>query len=132
MGKREDAVLLVVDDEPIIVRLIIRSFRDDFGKILYCTTPDEAEQILAENRVTHFICDENLGSKYPPGHELVIRWQEMYSSIEKTVVFTGMDISDLDISANIEVFSKGGSTKDLLDYLKESFKDSLQGGPILS
>ncbi|MBN2527671.1 MAG: hypothetical protein JXR76_14865 [Deltaproteobacteria bacterium] len=120
MAKAADSILLVLDDEPMIVRLITRSFRNDFAEILYAATPDEAEALLNNNRVTHFVCDANLGPNQPPGIELVNRWHSMFPTIEKAVVFTGMAIEDMRTGPGIDVISKSDSPTVLLDHLKNS------------
>lgn len=124
MSESNHSVLLVVDDEPMIVRLIIRSFKNDFDEILYASTPDEAEQLLLNNHVTHFVCDNNLGPGHPAGNELINRWHSMFPELKKVVLFTGMDITTVPLEDGIDVISKTSDPQILLDYLKDSLRVS--------
>jgi CheY-like chemotaxis protein len=70
MSENRNATLLVLDDEPLIVRLIVRSFRDEFNEIIISTTPEEAEEMLQQHTVTHVICDAYPGPDPPHGISL--------------------------------------------------------------
>ena len=120
MATTNDSVLLILDDEPMIVRLITRWFKKDFSEILYATTPVEAERLLASKRITHFVCDANLGPDQPQGIELINRWFPMYPDIEKAVLFTGMALESVPTEKGIEIISKGDDPNVLLTHLKES------------
>jgi len=122
MATANDSVLLILDDEPMIVRLITRWFKKDFAEILYASTPDEAEDFLNTRPVTHFVCDSNLGPNQPRGIELINQWYPMYPSIRKAVLFTGLAIDAVPADRGIDVISKGDDPTVLLDYLKNSLK----------
>ena len=120
MANATDSVLLILDDEPMIVRLITRWFKKDFSEILYATTPMEAEELLANKPVTHFVCDANLGPNQPQGIDLINRWFPMYPNIKKAVLFTGMALESVPTDRGIQIISKGDDPNVLLTHLKES------------
>ncbi|MBN2718339.1 MAG: hypothetical protein JXX14_21020 [Deltaproteobacteria bacterium] len=120
MANVNNSVLLILDDEPMIVRLITRWFKKDFSEILYATTPHEAEELLDNRRVTHFVCDANLGPDQPQGIELINRWFPKYPNIEKAVLFTGMAIESVPTEEGIDIISKGDDPTVLLAHLKQS------------
>lgn len=128
MRKTNESILLVLDDEPSIARLIIRSLRAEFSQILYAETPHEAEVLLKNNSVTHLVCDSNLGVNHPTGAELISDWYNKFLTIQKAVLFTGMDVDSVPKAPGVKVLSKNGSPKDLLRNLR----DSLQAPNILS
>ena len=59
-GPRRDT-LLVVDDEPGICRNMARLLGGCFDCVHTATSQSEAERVLREERITHLICDYNLG-----------------------------------------------------------------------
>lgn len=127
MTGTSESILLVLDDEPSIVRLIIRSLKNEFSRILYAETPHQAEEILKNNYITHLVCDSNLGANQPTGAELIHNWHKKFCTIKKAILFTGMDIDTVPKKPGIKVLSKNGSPKDLLRNLR----DSLQAPNIL-
>ena len=111
-------ILLVVDDEPAIPRLIVRSFKQHFERIVFASTPDEAESILQQNAVTHLLCDQNLGPSYRCGSEQVRRWMLRYPSLKRAVLFTGDDPLSVECDDDIRVLSKTTPPKIVLNSLK--------------
>ena len=121
MANVDNSVLLILDDEPMIVRLITRWFKHDFSEIHYATTPVEAEALLASKRITHFVCDANLGPDQPQGIELINRWYPMYPDLEKAVLFTGMALDSVPTREGVQIISKGDDPNVLLSHLKSCF-----------
>ncbi len=94
----ERDTLLVVDDEPRICKHIARLLEKSFDSVRTATSQSEAEQVLGEARVTHLICDYNLGDDSPLGTELISEWRGRFPSIGLAVLFTasaGFHISTL-------------------------------------
>lgn len=85
----ERRVVLVVDDEPVFCRAMARLLGRSFDAVLLAGTPEEAEQILETNPVTHLVCDYRLGRALPPGTVFVAKWRERFPNICRAVVFTG-------------------------------------------
>ena len=105
-GPRHDN-LLVVDDEPGICRHMARLMRECFECVYTATSQREAERILGEERITHLICDYNLGQNVPSGAELISEWRGRFPSIGRAVLFTGSSESEISILPGIDrVFFK--------------------------
>ncbi|MFO8071859.1 MAG: hypothetical protein R6V85_08290 [Polyangia bacterium] len=91
--KAEKRVLLVVDDEPLVGRMIRRVLASDFDWILTATDPEGASASLEEACVTHLICDCYLGPGLPRGCDLVAGWRRDRPSIRRAVIFATTDLS---------------------------------------
>jgi CheY-like chemotaxis protein len=90
---RQKTTLLIVDDEELVCRGILRNFRHCFDQIFFATHPDDAERILQQAEVTNLVCDYYLGDSVPRGTELMIKWRKSYPRIKKAVLYTGADLS---------------------------------------
>ena len=84
-------VLLVVDEEAQVCRLMQRCLGAYFDEIHTAAEPVSACRILEEKRVTHLLCEHFLGGTIG-GAELVrfARWE--FPSIERAVIFTAGDL----------------------------------------
>jgi CheY-like chemotaxis protein len=91
----EKTTLLVVDDEELICRVLLRDFKNRFDKVLFATRLEEAERILESGEVTDLVCDYNLGEAVPRGTELLEKWRKAYPQIERAVIYTGTDTSKI-------------------------------------
>ena len=112
-------ILLVIDDDPQVRRMLTRYFTHHFDVVLTADTPDEAEAILEQEDVTHIISDYNLGPQYPSGTELIIGWRRQYPSIRRVLLLSGSCLSDADIPLEVDHYSsKGEDPKDWLRVLK--------------
>ena len=80
--------LLIVDDEPRICKHLARLLEKSFYSVHTAVSQSEAELILGEERVTHLICDYNLGDDSPSGTELISEWRGRFPSIDLAVLFT--------------------------------------------
>ena len=85
----EGKILLVVDDDPRICRMVTRRLLCRFEALLTACTAAEAEQTLMRERVSHLVCDNDLGGGAPRGTALIAGWRSRYPSIERAVLFTG-------------------------------------------
>ena len=90
---RQKTTLLIVDDEELVCRGILRNFRRCFDQVYFATHPDEAERILRESEVTSLVCDYHLGDSLPRGTELMERWRQAYPHIRKAVLYSGADLN---------------------------------------
>ncbi len=90
---KRKGILLVLDDEPHIRRMLARFLAPHVTEVLTAATPEEAADILAVRPVTHLIVDYHLGEGTPPGDFLLGEWRGKYPAIQKTMLFTGTDIS---------------------------------------
>jgi len=91
----EKTTLLVVDDEELICRVLLRDFKNRFDKVLFATRLEEAERILESGEVTDLVCDYNLGEAVPRGTELLEKWRKAYPQIERAVIYTGTDTTKI-------------------------------------
>ena len=85
--------LLIVDDEELVCRGVLRSFKRCFDEVYFATHPEQAEQILKKSSITSLVCDYHLGEGLPPGTELMERWRRAYPQIQKAVLYSGADLS---------------------------------------
>ena len=92
---RQKTTLLIVDDEELVCRGILRNFRRCFDQVYFATHPDDAERILRESEVTSLVCDYHLGESLPRGTELMARWRSAYPHIKKGVLYSGTDLSQV-------------------------------------
>ncbi len=113
-GPRRDT-LLVVDDEPGICRNMARLLGGCFDCVHTATSQSEAERVLREERITHLICDYNLGEDVPSGAELISEWRGRFPSIGRAVLFTGSTKSEISILPGVDrVFFKPGDLPELI------------------
>ena len=112
-------VLLVVDDEPAMRKVLERLLGRAFGQVLTAADPAEADDLLAANEVTHLVTDCNLGPGLPLGVDLVPAWRERCPSIERAVVFSGTDLSAKELPDAIDaVLHLSADFEDLLEALE--------------
>jgi ActR/RegA family two-component response regulator len=115
----EKKTLLIVDDDPGVVRALTRAMRRHFGGVVSAATSAAAVSILSQEKVTHLICDQNLGEQEPLGLDLVPLWRRDHPSIERAIVMTGLDPGTLAAGAAVDaVVSKLTSTADLARLLR--------------
>ena len=113
-----DKVLLVVDDEPAMRKVLERLLGKAFDQILTAADPVEADDKIAANPVTHLVTDCNLGPGLPLGIDLVAGWRERCPTIERAVVFSGTDLSDKEVPGEVDaVLHLTANFDDLLDAL---------------
>jgi CheY-like chemotaxis protein len=80
--------LLIVDDEPLARKALMRLLRGLFDEILCAGGAEQAEQALAEQEITHLLCDRHL-LDIEPGEYLITRWRERYPSLLVAGLITG-------------------------------------------
>jgi DNA-binding NarL/FixJ family response regulator len=112
-------ILLVIDDEPQVRRMLKRFFSHHFDAVITAGTPEEAEAILEQEDVTHIISDYDLCPQYSRGTELIMGWRRQYPSIRRVLLLSGSCLSDADIPLEVDHYSsKGEDPKDWLRVLK--------------
>jgi CheY-like chemotaxis protein len=117
--QKSEEILLVVDDDPQVRRMLVRFLSRDFSKVLAAATPMEAEQLLITHKVTHLISDYDLGAEHRRGTELVAMWRQRYRSIERALLLTGCSLVDIELPPAVDAyFLKGVDPKHLLKALK--------------
>ena len=112
-------ILLIVDDDPQIRRMLMRFFKHHFDSALTAATPADAERILRENVVTHILLDFHLGYNNPRGTELVVDWRRRYPLIRKALLLSGTRLQDKQIPPEVDhYFMKPIEPKDVMEALK--------------
>ena len=99
---RHKTTLLIVDDEELVCRGILRNFKHRFDQVFFATDPNEAEKILQRGEVTSLVCDYHLGESMPKGTELLAKWRRSYPHIKKAVLYSGTDLSKIVWSYGID------------------------------
>ncbi len=89
--RTHNSACLVVDDEELICRGILRAFKGRFHRVFTATGPDDAEEILKRCDIAVLVCDYYLGESSPRGTELLEKWRRAYPSIERAILYTGTD-----------------------------------------
>jgi len=84
-----DSLILLVDDDPLILRTVSRNLMRRGCKVLLAQDAAKAEHHLETARVTHVLCDYDLGSAQPTGTELIEKWRRAHRAIETACIYTG-------------------------------------------
>jgi CheY-like chemotaxis protein len=115
-------VLLILDDEIEICRMLQRTLRGGFDEVHVATRGTDAEEVLRGRPVTHMIVDLFLGSEEPLGHELVRIWRDRYPHIRHVLVFTGSSVDERPhVYEGVDaVFGKPSGLRDLIDTVLEA------------
>ena len=95
MDAAAKSILLVVDDESAVCRVMRRLLGRRFDEVVTVETPADAETVLASRPVTHIVCDQCLGPGRPTGCEIAGGWKAAHPTIRRVVILTGVDIAGL-------------------------------------
>lgn len=107
MNKKNPKVLLVVDNEPSITRLVRRICAHDFEIIYTACSSKRAKEYLRCAPVTHLVCDFDLNES-KNGVALICKWRSEFPRLQRTVLFTGSDFTQFSIPNQIDaVLQKG-------------------------
>ena len=103
MGDAGKRILLVIDDESAVCRVMRRLLGRRFDEIVTAETPADAEVVLASRPVTHVLCDHCLGPGRPQGLDLAKGWKAAHPTIRKIIILTGADIERLTAPPGIDL-----------------------------
>lgn len=111
-------LVLVIDDDIMICRMLNRELNKYFDKVITARSPNEAEHLLLEYEVTHMVCDYHFGDGVPSGVDFIPAWRNLYTGLEKVVLFTGSDRARVKIPPEVDaVVNKGEDLDKLLSAL---------------
>lgn len=96
MSMMQRRVLLVLDDDPQVCRVMERCLKDRFEEIFTETNPIRAHAVLETQRVTHILADLRLGGE-ADGAAFVTFWKREFSHIERAVIFTAGDVHNVGV-----------------------------------
>ena len=114
-------ILLLVDDDPNVLRSLSRLLGPEFDLLLTAQTVEDAERLLEDNPVTHLVCDGDLGPSSPAGLELVPRWRRQHASIVYAVIFSGSDLSRIPAPHGVDsLLPKSSDPAELTRLLAET------------
>jgi ActR/RegA family two-component response regulator len=118
-GAARRGTLLIVDDDLAVCRALKRALGRHFDEVLLAHDPEMAERVLEACRITHLVCDFNLGPGIPLGIDLLPGWRRANPFIKRAVVFTGTDLTDHPISPLVDrVLNKADGPDRLLEALR--------------
>lgn len=110
--------VLIVEDNEHVRRMLRKILKRRFDKILLAADPNEADRLLAENVVTHLLCDCNLGPGFPMGCQLIPGWRKKHPTIRRAVVYTGTDLSAVKVPPQVDrVVAKTDEVQELIKAL---------------
>ena len=101
-ARKKRKIALVVDDDQLVCRSLRRLLRSEFDEVVTVTSPSDAQRVLRDTPVTHLVCDCNLGEGLPFGFTFVPGWLEICPTIERTVIFSGTDLSEETIPREVD------------------------------
>ena len=122
-------VLLIVDDCEQIGRAVKRILQSEFDKVYVTVDPAQATKILDSERVSHVLCDLNLGidDERTDGFVFAQLWRNTYPNLEKIFIFTGENIADLTIPDFLDgIIPKSAGMEQLSTALLQSPKRGLE------
>jgi CheY-like chemotaxis protein len=112
------SIALVIEDQPEVIRVVVRALKGHFKEILTTSDPYEVPVLLEKHQVTHVVSDCNLGDDLPLTIELIPGWRRACASIVRIVLFSGTDFQDQPIPPEVdEVVDKGDGPDALLKAL---------------
>jgi CheY-like chemotaxis protein len=92
--------LLIVDDCEEVVYMAKRFLASKFDNVWTSTSPSEAIRILKGKKVSHLLCELRLGPRDEDrlsGFVYAAEWRKAFPELERVVIFTAEDISDITI-----------------------------------
>jgi CheY-like chemotaxis protein len=112
-------ILLIVDDDPQVRRMLIRVLKHCFDMVITAAIPADADRILRKNRVSHIIADYDLGSQYPRGTTLITDWRQQYPLIRRVLLISGSQLLATELPPEVDVYlAKPVDPKILMEALK--------------
>jgi diguanylate cyclase (GGDEF)-like protein len=119
-----DKVLLLLDDEPNILRALTRLLRRDGYRILTATTPQQAFTLLAENNVQVVMSDQRMPEM--TGTEFFSQVKELYPETIRLVLSGYTDLKSVTDAINrgaiYRFLTKPWDDEDLRREIAEAFK----------
>lgn len=114
-----DRILLVVDDEADVGRLLQLALKKHFAAIHLASSADGAERVLRTTQVTHVVCDHHLGGRERSGATLLRGWRSSCPSIRYAALFSGSTSEEFESAVWIEdVFVKPRGFMSLMQRLQ--------------
>ncbi|MDR1646671.1 MAG: response regulator, partial [Zoogloeaceae bacterium] len=115
--------LLLLDDEPNILRALQRALRQEGYRILATTNPHEAFELLARHKVQVIISDQRMPEM--SGTEFLSRVKEIYPDTVRIVLSGYSEIETITQAVNqgaiYKFFTKPWDDNQLRDNIREAF-----------
>lgn len=121
-----DKVLLLVDDEPNILRALTRLLRRDGYRILTADTPEEALVLLAQHPVQVIVSDQRMPSM--TGTEFFARVKDLYPKTVRLILSGYTDLKSVTDAINhgaiYRFLTKPWDDEELRDQIAQAFRTS--------
>lgn len=119
-----DKVLLLLDDEPNILRALVRLLRRDGYRILTAASPEEAFVLLAEHPVQVVVSDQRMPTM--TGTEFFVRVKALYPQTIRLVLSGYTDLKSVTDAINhgaiYRFLTKPWNDEELRDQVAQAFR----------
>jgi DNA-binding NtrC family response regulator len=104
----EDHIVLVVDDDLLIRRMLERYLRKIVGAVFVARNAAEAHAAIGQYPINILVCDFDLGKNEPNGVQLTTALRRQNPRIQRAFIFSAIESSNIPSSNAVdEVLSKG-------------------------
>lgn len=114
--------LLIIDDDPIVLRALKHSLKRRVSKIYTATTDRTACTLLDKFPINIVVCDYDLGSRKRNGVALLRALKSEFPKIRRAILYTGVDIREVGNTSGIDaVLNKGTDLYKLRMLIQKPF-----------
>ena len=107
--------LLLVDDDPRILKLLARRFRRVFRRVHLASTAKEADRLIRSHPISHIVCDYHLRHPWANGMDLLCAWRREFIKIDRAVLYTGASAAEIgEVPEEIDAVIQKGESLELI------------------